>query len=265
MGIEAAGDVSASLLERTLRHDRVLVAAGLLVVSVASWAWIVPMAHDMYGPMTGSSAWMMTLQWDAPRLLALWAMWAVMMAAMMLPAASSTLLMYTRIARTRGEDRGPVLDAYVFAAGYLAIWAIFSVGATALQRTLSALVLLSPMMEPVSDVFAAGVLAAAGAYQFTPLKYRCLRSCRSPLSFLMTGWRPGRTGAFRMGLAHGAFCLGCCWALMMLLFVAGVMNLYAIVALTILVLVEKAAPAGWHADRVTGVLLIGAAVWQLAA
>jgi len=252
-----------SLLERALRHDRALVVAGLVAVSLACWAWIVPMARDMYGPMTGPSVWMMTSVWDARHLAALWAMWAVMMAAMMLPSAAPMLLMYGQVARKNPERFDPVLGAYVFAAGYLTVWAAFSAGATLLQRALNVLVLLSPMMEPVGTTFAAVVLLAAGVYQFTPLKYLCLQSCRSPLSFLMTRWSAGRAGAFRMGLEHGAYCLGCCWALMLLLFAAGIMNLYAIIALTLLVVVEKVAPPRWHADRVTGGLLVGLAILQL--
>ena len=227
-----------SLLERALQHDRALIVAGLVGVSLACWAWIVPMARDMYGPMTGSSAWMMSTVWDGRQVVALWAMWAVMMAAMMLPSASPMLLMYAKVARSRPDRSEAILGAYVFAGGYLFVWAIFSVGATMLQWALSALLLLSPMMEPAS--------AAAGAYQFTPLKHLCLRSCRSPLSFIMRRWRIGPAGAFRMGLANGTYCLGCCWALMLLLFA---------------VVVEKLPPKGWHVDRLTGSLLIGAGMW----
>ena len=251
----------ASLLERALRHDRAVIVTGLVGVSLACWAWIVPMARDMYGPMTGPSAWMMTTVWDGRYVLALWAMWAVMMAAMMLPSASPMLLMYAKVARARPDRPKAILGAYVFAAGYLFAWAVFSVGATMLQWVLGALLLLSPMMEPATAVVGGMVLIVAGAYQFTPLKHLCLRSCRSPLSFIMQHWRTGRAGAFRMGLEHGTYCLGCCWALMLLLFAAGVMNLYAIIILTLLVVVEKVAPAGWHVDRLTGALLTGAGLW----
>ena len=124
------------------------------------------------------------------------------------------------------------------------VWALFSVAATIVQRLLARLLLLSPMMELTSPGAAAALLILAGAYQLTPLKRVCLRSCRSPVSFLLGHWRPGRLGAFRMGIDHGLLCVGCCWALMLLLFAAGVMNLYVIAALTTLVAVEKISRAG---------------------
>jgi predicted metal-binding membrane protein len=147
------------------------------------------------------------------------------------------------------------------AAGYIVVWTAFSAIATALQRVLAARLLLSPMMEATSPFVSGALLIVAGAYQLTPLKGVCLQSCRSPLTFLATRWRRGAAGAFRMGLEHGAHCLGCCWALMLLLFVGGVMNLWVIVALTGVVLVEKFLPAGAKGARLLGVLLIGAGCW----
>ena len=222
------------------------------------------MARDMYGPMTGPSAWMMAATWDARYLALLWAMWAVMMAAMMLPSAFPLLLFYDGVLRRAPEPERPAPRVAVMAAGYLLVWLLFSVAATALQRVLSGLLLLTPMMELASPRAGAALLLTAGIYQWTPLKGTCLRACRSPLSFLTQHWRPGTTGAFRMGLSHGVYCLGCCWALMLLLFVGGVMNLWVITALTVLVLVEKIAPFGAQSSRVTGALLIGAGVWVLA-
>jgi predicted metal-binding membrane protein len=150
------------------------------------------------------------------------------------------------------------------AAGYLLIWALFSVGATVLQRVLSSALVLTPMMEPATPMAAAAVLAIAGLYQLTPLKSACLRVCRSPLSYLLQHWRSGASGAFRLGLHNGAYCLGCCWALMLLLFVGGVMNLVVIVALTVWVLVEKFAPLGEQTARVSGVALVALAAWMVA-
>ena len=251
------------LMEGLLRHQRLFLALVIIVIVSLSWFWIISMAQDMHGSMQGLAAWMMTPDWDSAHLLLLWAMWAVMMIAMMLPSASPTLLLYLRAARVRKEGWQSALQVYSLAAGYLSVWAAFSVGATLLQRLLAAQGILSPMMAPVSAVPSAALLFIAGVYQMTPLKRVCLRSCRSPLSFLMRRWQPGWIGAYRMGFEHGTYCLGCCWALMLLLFAGGVMNLAVIAALTAWVVVEKLLSAGEHAARVSGVLLIATGVWML--
>jgi predicted metal-binding membrane protein len=224
--------------------------------------WIVVMARDMYGPMTGASAWMMTVRWDVPHLLLLWAMWAVMMTGMMLPSASPMLLLYGAIARQSAQASAP-RRIYAFAAGYLIVWVVFSLGATVLQRVLAALLLVSPMMEVTSPTAGAMLLFIAGLYQLTPIKLACLRTCQSPLAFLMSRWRSGVSGALYMGLQHGAYCVGCCWALMLLLFAGGVMNLTVIAALTAFVAFEKLAPFGVHGARIAGVLLIVAGCWMI--
>jgi len=255
-------------LERLLEHDRAAFAILLILVPLACWSWIVVMARDMYGPMTGASAWMMTLRGDARHVLLLWVMWAVMMAGMMLPSASPLLLLYGAAARRYGGDEtGPRAwrRIYALAAGYLVIWALFSVGATAVQHSLSTLLIVSPMMTLASQTATAVTLALAGLYQLTPLKRACLRACRSPLSFMMYRWRWGSIGAFRMGVEHGIYCVGCCWALMLLLFAGGVMNLTVIVALTLLVALEKLLPIGAAAARVSGAALIAAAAWMMLA
>lgn len=252
-----------TVLESLLRHDRAILLSVLIAISLLCWSWIAAMARDMYGSMRGPSAWMMTANWDARHIVLLWAMWAVMMAGMMLPSAAPTLLLYAGVVRRTPNDRRAALRVYLVAAGYVMVWALFSVAATLLQRGLSRLLLLSPMMELDSALASGVLLLIAGAYQLTPLKRVCLDSCRSPLSFLTRHWRAGDAGAFRMGLEHGVYCLGCCWALMLLLFVGGVMNLYVIAALTALVLIEKLAPFGAYAGRASGALLIGTGVWMM--
>jgi predicted metal-binding membrane protein len=254
-------------LERLLEHDRAAYAVILILIPLACWSWIVVMARDMYGrPMTGASAWMTTLRWDARHVLLLWVMWAVMMAGMMLPSASPLLLLYGAAARRLGGDTGARAwrRIYALAAGYVVIWALFSAGATVVQRILSTLLIVSPMMTLTSRTATAVTLALAGLYQLTPLKRTCLRACQSPLSFMMYRWRWGSIGAFRMGVDHGIYCVGCCWALMLLLFAGGVMNLTVIVALTLLVALEKLLPIGAAAARVSGAALIAAAVWMMA-
>jgi predicted metal-binding membrane protein len=244
-------------------HKRFIIP--LILFTLLCWAWIVVMARDMYGPMTGASAWMMTLRWDAAHVCLLWAMWAAMMAAMMLPSASPMVLLYDGAAKRQAIDARAHAErqVYALAAGYVAVWALFSIGATTMQRFLSMLLLMSPMMTLTSPVAAAAILVVAGAYQLTPLKRACLRACQSPLGFMMGHWRPGIAGAFRMGTDHGIYCLGCCWALMLLLFVGGVMNLAVIAALTLIVAFEKISPFGVAGARISGVLLMVAAVWML--
>jgi predicted metal-binding membrane protein len=252
----------------------------LIVLPLALWIWIVAMARDMYGPMTGASAWMMTPVWDGPHLFLLWAMWAGMMAAMMLPSAAPLILIFSRQAAAsvgaprrsadgaragspRRSATGTKAGLFALVAGYLTMWAAFSVGATILQRLLAASLVLSPMMETTTASSGAVLLLIAGLYQWTPIKGACLRACQSPVDFLMRRWRAGRAGAFRMGLSHGAYCVGCCWALMLLLFVGGVMNLATIAALTAFVTVEKLAPFGMRGTKAAGALLVGAGIWML--
>ena len=252
-----------TVVESALARPRLSLVIILVGLPLACWIWVVAMARDMYGPMTGASAWMMTVTWDAPRLLLLWAMWAAMMAGMMLPTLAPTLLLFARATRTRQGIRNPSARVYAMAAGYVLVWALFSVGATALQRLLAEWSILTMMMEPSRPVAAATLLFIAGIYQFTPMKDACLSVCRSPMAMLTHRWREGLAGAFRMGFSNGLYCLGCCWALMLLLFAGGVMNLVVIVSLTAWVAIEKLAPFGRQSARVGGALLIAAGFWML--
>lgn len=254
---------SPTTLESLLRRDRWLVGAALAVVILLCWAWIVPMAIDMYGSMSGSSAWMMTDRWDFTHLALLFAMWAVMMAGMMLPSAAPALLIYAAVVRKSPDGARAATHAYAFAGGYLLVWTAFSLAATALQRVLAQLLLLSPMMESSDRRFGGTLLLVAGLFQFTPFKRACLQYCRSPAEFLTRHWRPGVAGGFRLGWLHGLYCLGCCWALMLLLFVGGVMNLWWIAGLTVFVLLEKVAPLGEQGGRLSGLPLIGLGLWFL--
>ncbi|PYR71013.1 MAG: hypothetical protein DMF88_01005 [Acidobacteria bacterium] len=234
-------------LEQLLGHHRATFLVLLILIPLVCWSWIVVMARDMYGPMIGASAWMMTLRWDARHVVLLWAMWAVMMAGMMLPSASPLLLLYGAAARRSGGGAaaGASLRIHALAAGYVAVWALFSVAATTAQRILSMMLIVSPMMTLTSRVASAAVLALAGMYQLTPIKRACLHACQSPLSFMMHRWR------------------GCCWVLMLLLFVGGVMNLTVILAITLFVAIEKLLPFGATAARIGGVALMGIAAWML--
>jgi predicted metal-binding membrane protein len=246
---------AGALIQGALRRDRLLVVACLLVVIGLSWAWLLTGAGmtesmgDMLMPMSSGP-------WTPAHALIVLVMWAVMMAAMMLPSAAPMILLHATLARRQAERGGPGAESGAFAFGYLAAWAGFSLAAAALQFALEQAALLSPMMETTSRAFADVVLVAAGVYQWTPLKQACLRHCRSPLDFVMAHWRPGARGAFAMGLRHGVVCTGCCWLLMLLLFVGGVMNLAWIAGIALFVLVEKLSPAGHWIGRVAGALLV---------
>ena len=251
------------MIESALRYSGTPAVVLLIVLPLVSWIWIVVMARDMYGPMTGASAWMMTAVWDVRHLALLWAMWAVMMLGMMLPSASPMLLLFGGMARRSATGASAASgQIYAFAAGYLVVWTSFSLGATVLQRLLVKRLLVSSMMEVTTPLVGATLLMIAGVYQLTPLKLSCLRSCRSPLGFLMSRWRTGWAGAFRMGVEHGALCVGCCWALMLLLFAGGVMNLAVVAVLTAFVAFEKLTPFGAQGARISGVLLVVSAVWM---
>jgi predicted metal-binding membrane protein len=277
--VAPADNVRLPVLESLLLRDRFVVIAGLLVVIAASWTWILLGAgtgmngsegpSDMAGMpgMNGMSGMGSMAAMPSALELAVWtpsyaalilSMWWVMMIAMMLPSAASMLLLFARVNRKERSGGRPYVPTAAFAGGYLGVWAGFSAAATALQWHLEHVGLLSSTMATSSLWLGAAILVAAGAWQLTPIKSACLRHCRSPLSFLLHGWRRGYAGAFRMGLGHGAYCLGCCWFLMSLLFFGGIMNLYWIIGLAIFILAEKTMPMGQWFGRVIG---IGLVVW----
>ena len=250
----------SSAVERALRHDRKLVISGLLIVVGLSWAYLLIGAFSMQDLdsilVPASSG-----PWTFGYSLLMLVMWVVMMAAMMLPSATPMILLYAKIARGRQGEEKHAIRSNCFVLGYIALWTVFSLVAVSLQFGLEIAAMLSPTMQTTNGALAGVVLITAGVYQWTSLKQACLQHCRSPLEFLVTHWRNGLRGAFAMGMQHGAYCLGCCWMLMLLLFIGGVMNLLWIAALTFFVLVEKFAPAGHWIARAAGVLLIG---WGIA-
>lgn len=253
-------------LATILQRDRAIFLGGLLAVTGLSWVWLwfgagMEMTAVEMTAMAGMDGWLMAQAvWTPAYALLMFSMWWVMMTAMMLPSAAPALLIYLRIV-DRKSSGAAVAPTFVFAAGYVVAWGGFSLIAAALQWAMESLRLMSPMLETTNVWLGAGILIAAGAWQLTPLKQVCLKRCRTPLGFLIANWRPGRAGAFRMGLEHGAYCLGCCWFLMGLLFFGGVMNLYWISGLALFVLVEKIAPYGHWFGRAVGVALIA---WGMA-
>jgi predicted metal-binding membrane protein len=250
------------LLEAVLQRDRVVLVAGLVAVLAMAWGWLLTgagmemSAVDMTA-MAGMDGWLMRpAVWTPAYAVLIFAMWWVMMISMMLPGAAPMLLLFARVNRKDKAAGAPLAPTTLFAAGYLLAWGGFSAVATALQWGLESARLLSPMLVATDRWLGVGILVAAGLWQLTPFKARCLRHCRTPLGFLVGNWHAGRLGALRMGLEHGAFCLGCCWFLMALLFFGGVMNLYWIVGLAIFVLLEKTVPFGHWFGRVAGMALV---------
>ncbi len=252
-------------LEAALRRDRLLVVGALVVVVAMAWGWLLAgagmgMSALEMTAMAGMDGWLMQpAVWTPVYAVLVFAMWWVMMVAMMLPSAAPTLLLFARI--NRKHEAAPALAPTVFfAIGYLLAWGSFGIVATALQWGLETVRLLSPMLSTGNRWLGAGILVAAGLWQLTRFKTVCLRHCRTPLGFLVGNWRDGRFGALRMGMAHGAFCVGCCWFLMALLFFGGVMNLYWIAGLAVFVLLEKTLPFGHRFGRVAGIALVAAGV-----
>jgi predicted metal-binding membrane protein len=270
--------MSAGALEAILRRDRLVVGAALAVLVVLAWADLVLLADDMTMggmEMTGfrmipaAQGLMMpaAAPWQPVEFGYVLLMWAVMMVGMMTPSAAPMILLYARVGRQAATAGQPFAASGWFAAGYLAAWTGFSVAATAAQWALERAALLTPAMEMAGHAIGGVLLIAAGLYQWTPLKDACLAQCRAPLAFIMQhgGFRADARGAFALGLRHGLYCIGCCWALMALLFVGGVMNIFWIAALAVLVLVEKVAPFGRIVARLAGLGFIAAGIWLLAA
>lgn len=255
--------LSPTAVEALLGNERLVFLAGPFAAAALAWAWLVPAALDMYGSMNGLSAWMMGAQWDLGYGTLIFAMWTVMMAAMMLPSLAPALLLYGGICRSDAANGAPALRVYAFALGYLLAWTAFSAAATILQWQLSQRGLIDIMMRLSDARLVSAVLIMAGVYQWTPMKQSCLSRCRSPAGFISEHWRRGVPGAIRLGFDYGLYCLGCCWALMLMLFACGVMNLGYIVLLSLLVLVEKSTRWGVAAARLCGVLLIVAGTINL--
>lgn len=237
-----------------LRRDRFLVVAGLVSVVVLAWAYVLAGA-GMNTSMAGMA--MEPMPRSASYALLMFAMWWIMMIAMMVPSAAPMVLLFSAIKRKRQASANPTVGAGIFLTGYLVAWAAFSLVATFAQWGLERVGLLSMAMTSTSSMLGGTILLAAGLYQFTPIKTACLRHCQNPVLFLSGHWQPGAAGAFRMGLLHGAYCLGCCWFLMALLFFGGVMNLVWIAGLALYVALEKLLPNGhWLGHAAGGVLVL---------
>jgi len=246
------------VLTRLIRHRRAVVSGALAAVIGAAWAylWLEAGVGMSTTHLAGGQVMATPSAWSLSYAALIFVMWVVMMAAMMLPSAAPTMLLVTTLAWDRlGNSNLVPFTAMLFASGYLLIWCGFSLIATSLQWALSEAGLLSDTMALGSAILASTVLIIAGVYQWTPLKDTCLRHCRSPTQFLVSHWRRGTAGAVWTGVRHGLFCLGCCWMLMALLFVGGVMSITWIAAIALFVLLEKTVPWGDRMSRLGGVVL----------
>lgn len=259
---------STPLAERTpLRRllSRPALVSGIAIsLGVAlAWAWLF--ANAGMGEMSGEPDMAGMSPGPGPLssgyLLSTFAMWALMMVAMMLPSAAPMILLHARI--DRGSDAQRSRDSLLFVLCYLVVWSAFSALAALAQAALVAAGFLSSRLAAGSHVMSAALLFAAAAWQLTAAKTACLDQCRSPLQFVMRYWKPGVVGAVRLGLRHGLYCLGCCWSLMLLLFVGGVMNLACIAALASIVFIEKIAPPEWRVDRWLAAVLAGGGAYLL--
>ncbi len=246
------------------RHDRPIILAAVAAVVAVAWIYVAIRAQGMsdMGAM-GSATQIQLKAWTTVDLLVLFVMWTIMMIGMMLPSAVPLILNFAAETRHKRQDAQVFAPATALALGYVAVWTGFSVVATIGQWALHEAALLSPMMVSTSPVLSGVLLLAAGVYQLTPMQYNLLKRCRQPLQFLRLNWREGTGGAFVMGLEHGAYCLGCCFVLMGILFFGGVMNLLLLAAVTVFVLIEKALPYGNIAGRVSGPLMIAVGIYVL--
>jgi len=255
-----------AVFESILRRDRWIVAAALLLVSLLAWTWLLSgagMGMDAF-EMTRHSRMSMDMMeppvWTMGYIVLMLFMWWIMMVAMMLPSATPTILLAAALNRRSNASKPPFGSTGLFATGYLLAWAVFSAIAVAAQWWMQQNGWLNNMLVGQSQLINGLLLLAAGLWQFSPWKHACLKHCKSPVEFLTAQRREGNSGALQMGLIHGGYCLGCCWFLMALLFVGGVMNLVWIIGLTIYVWVEKILPGGVVISRLMGVLL---AIWGL--
>ena len=256
--------MSETKLSKLLRRDRSVIILGIALILALSWGYIIWLTAEMdasASEMVMPSA----ATWSLSYGLMIFVMWVVMMAAMMTPSAAPMIITYAKMSRRHFVKDDPVGPAGLFALAYLAVWSVFSLAATLAQWGLHEMSYLSPIMSTTDKYIGGAIIIAAGVFQWTPLKRACLNRCRAPIGFFMTEWLDGARGAFIMGIKHGAYCVGCCWVLMAVLFVTGVMNLLWVAVLAVFVLVEKVAPYGERIGIASGVALAAAGVWMMVA
>lgn len=245
-----------TLLEKHLNDDRLIIATGIAIVSILSWVHMARMSAHAF--MSASHV-MVPIQ--AAEIFAFFVMWVVMMIAMMLPTAAPMILTFSTITRKRKSQNQPYVNTSIFVFGYLVVSVLYSAGAVAVQVWMHNNALMTTMGGSNSTLFSGLLLTSAGVYQWTSLKHNCLKKCRNPFDFLMLYWREGKNGALSMGIKHGIFCTLCCWILMALMFVAGVMNLLWMILVTLVILIEKIVPRGDILARIFGVFMVCAGIY----
>jgi predicted metal-binding membrane protein len=229
-------------------RGRNTILVSLLVLAASAWATLIWQYARADGQMMG-----LTMGLGAPLFIAIW---VVMMVAMMFPTAAPMILMFARVHASKRERGQSFVPTWVFVGSYMVVWTLFGVIAYVIAVGIEALMRQSMWIMDNAARFGGGVLILAGLYQLSPLKRSCLSKCRTPLDFILGSWRDGYGGAFRMGLEHGAYCLGCCWMLFVILFPLGVMNVAAMAAVTLLIFAEKSLPLGPRIGQIAAVILI---------
>ena len=259
LGPAPPAEHSPDLTVQLVRRDRLVVGGGLALATAVAWWYLLAGAGMDMGDMDMN----MPMPWSAGYAAVVFFMWWIMMVAMMVPSAAPMILLFALVNRRSAAVGSARVPTAVFALGYLLAWGGFSLLATGAHWVLDQSGFLSPQMASQSRLFGGLLLASAGLYQLTPYKHACLRHCRGPVDFVTRYWRPGVRGALQMGLRHGALCVGCCWVVMGLLFYGGVMNLYWIVGIALLVLLEKLLPGGDYLGFASGVLFTVWGLWLL--
>jgi len=256
-------------IESLLKRDRRIVLASVAALTLLAWIYLLHLAGNMKmaAPMPDMSKMPdvspMLRSWTVTDFTLIFVMWAVMMVGMMTPSATPMVLIYARVARLAATNGKPLASTSWFAAGYLLSWTAFSLVASAAQGLLERFAWITPMMVAASNEIGGVVLIAAGIYQFSSLKYSCLSHCQSPFAFVQArgGFKPGLWNALQLGFRHGIYCVGCCWAVMLLLFAVGVMNIFWIAAIAVFVLIERTIPAGRWIAGVSGTGLVVTGIW----
>jgi len=260
--IDSHNNISFSILD-FLKRDKLLLFLSLVFITAISWWYMFYLAGKMDHSSMQMDMMPQMMKWGIIQFLLTFIMWFVMMIAMMVPSVTPAVFIFSNVYQKRAQSEKPVVSSWIFLLGYLSIWLVFSFLATLFQSLLINTALLSPMMKSTSNILGGIILIGCGLFQWSSIKYSCLKHCRSPLDFLMGEWRDGKSGAFIMGFRHGYYCLGCCWLLMLLLFITGVMNLLWVALIALFVLIEKVAPWGIWISRFTGVILVVAGIWVI--
>lgn len=249
-----------SKAERLLQRSQFLVFSGLAAVIVISWGYMLHMNWGMSGTETEITLACLT-RWGPGDIAHMFLMWAIMMVAMMFPAATPMILMFTTVNKRQGGIQEPIIPTGLFVLGYFLVWTAYSALAAMAQYGLHLSALLTHHLVITSPFLGGVLLVGAGVFQWTPFRDACMSKCRSPLGFLMAEWREGRLGALIMGLKHGAYCVGCCWLLMLLSFVLGIMNMLWMAMVSVFMMVEKAYPGSQWLSRAAGLILVACGLW----